>query len=102
MIAKAEADGPQYQGRQQQEHRQIQTGKRCGIQQRPSSERSASAQDEPYLIALPDRLEGLEKNAALGVGSPQESKRGAEAEIKTICDRKADQQHTEKQPPGHS
>ena len=65
LLRNMKPTGPQDQRDQHQEHCQVEARKRRGIEQRPGREHRAAAEDEPHLVALPDRLDGLEQSAAL-------------------------------------
>src|SRR5262249_24470626 len=94
-----ESHRPQDERRQQREHRQVEPGERGRVQQRPGRKRGAAAEDEPDLVALPDRLDGAEQHPALVVVATDEAERRADAEIEAVRDREADQQCAEDPPP---
>ena len=56
-------------------------------------------QDQPHLIALPDRSDRVDGDAALAIGAGDEGQQDSDTEIETVHDRKADEQHAEQQPP---
>jgi hypothetical protein len=94
-----EADRPQNQREQHQEHRQVEAGKAQRIERRPGREDRAAAQDEPDLIAFPDRADGIDRDAPLDVGLGRERQQRADAHVEAVGDGEADQEDTEQHPP---
>ena len=102
FVAERESHRSQDQRRQHQEHGDVETGERHGIEWRPRRKDGPAAEDEPHLVALPDRFDGFKESAAFFVGPAQEAKQHADAEIEAVSDCETGQQHAQQCPPDHS
>ena len=94
-----EPDRPQDDGDQDHHHRQIEAGERGGIECRPGGEDRAAAEDQPDLIAFPDRADRVDHDAPLVVVLGDEGQEGRDPEVEAVHDREADQENAEQQPP---
>ena len=99
LVAEHESHGPQDEGQQQHEHREVQARERGRIKQWPGRKHHAACQDEPHLVAVPDRLDGFEQRASLLIRATEEAKRRPDAEVESVHDREADQECAQDQPP---
>ncbi len=102
LVAELEADRPQDQGRQHQEHGDVEARKRRRINRRERGEDGAAAGDQPHLVAVPDRPDRVDRHAPLAVVARHERQQGRDAEIEAVHDGEADQQHAEEQPPDYA
>ena len=57
LAAELEADRPQDQREQDREHREVEAGEGHRIERRPGGEDRAAAEDQPDLVAFPDRAD---------------------------------------------
>ena len=94
-----ERHGPQDQGRQDQEHGQVEAGEADGVDEGPGGEDGAAAQDEPHLVALPGRADGVDHHTALFICLGDEGQERADAQVETVGQGEADQQYAEQPPP---
>ena len=99
LAAVLEAHRTQDERAEHDEHGEIEAGEGHGIDHRPGGENGAGAEDQPHLIAFPDRSDRVDGDAALTIGAGDEGQQDADAEIETVHDGKADEQHAEQQPP---
>ncbi len=94
-----EAHGAQDQRRQHQEHRQVEARKAHRVERWPGREDRPAAEDEPHLVAFPDRADGVDHDPPLGVGAPDEGQERARAHVEPVGEREADQQNAQQHPP---
>ena len=94
-----EADRAQDQREQHQEHRKVEAGEAQRIERRPGREDRAAAQDEPDLVAFPDRADGVDGDAPFVVGLGDEGQQRADAHVEAVGDGEADQQDAQQYPP---
>jgi hypothetical protein len=99
LVAELEADRPQDQRCQHQEHGDVEAREGGGVDHRPGREHGAGTEDEPHLVALPHRADRVDGDAPLGVGARDVGQQRRDAEVEAVHDRKADQQHAEQKPP---
>ena len=99
LAAELEADRAHDQRRQHQKHGEIETGKARGIECRPGGENRAATQDEPDLVSLPDRPNTVDGDAALHIAAANKSQKRSGAQIETVGDGKAAEQHAQQKPP---
>src|SRR5690606_27361067 len=62
-------------------------------------EGGAAAEDEPDLVALPDRPDRVDENAPLPVVAADEVKQHGDAQIEAVEDGETDEEHAQKAPP---
>ena len=67
LAAVLERHGPEDQGHQDQQQRQVQRGEQGGVPEREGGEGGAAGGQQPDLVAVPDRADRVEQHAALGV-----------------------------------
>jgi hypothetical protein len=68
-------------------------------ERQPCGEDRAGAEDQPDLVPLPYRADGIDDDASLDVGARDQRQEDADAKVETIHDRETDQQEAEQQPP---
>jgi hypothetical protein len=68
LRAVLEGHRPDDEGGQYHEHRQVEAGERDRVERRPGGEDRAAAEDEPDLVAFPDRAHGVDRHAAFDIG----------------------------------
>ena len=94
-----EADRPQDEREQHQEHGEVEAGEAQRIERRPGGEDRAAAEDEPDLVAFPDRADGVDHHAPFPVGLADEGQQRADPHVEAVGDREADEQHAKQDPP---
>ena len=100
LLRNLKPTGRRISASQHQEHRQIEARKASRIERRPSRENRAAAQDQPDLIALPHRADGVDRRPGARYRcAPTKGSRMRRAEIEAVHDRKPDQQNAEQRPP---
>ncbi len=99
LVAEIEAHRPQDQRGEHQKHGDIETGERRRVDRGPRRKYRAAAENEPHLIAFPERSDGVDRHPPLGVGARHERQQHRCPEIEAVHDGKADQQHPEEEPP---
>ena len=99
LAAIVEPHRPEEQCPQHGQHGPVETGEGRRIDQRPGGEDGAAAGDEPHLVAVPVRADGVDDDAALDVILADEGQQGAHAHVVAVHDGEADEQHTHQQPP---
>ncbi|ABV13524.1 hypothetical protein CKO_02407 [Citrobacter koseri ATCC BAA-895] len=92
-------DRTEEQGRQHEDHRHIETGKRRSVNHRPGGEQRATGGDQPHLVTVPVRGDGVDHNSTLGVVTTEETGEHAHPHVEAIGNRKTDQQNANQQPP---
>lgn len=102
FAAELEADRAQDQREQDQEHRQIKPGEAHCIQRWERGKDRAAAQDQPHLVAFPDRADGIVHQPAFGIVVGDERQQRAHAQIEAAHHRVTGQQYAEQQPPDHA
>ena len=63
-----EAHRPEEQGEQHEQHRHVEAGEGGGVNGGPGGEDGAAGGDQPHLVAVPVRADGVDGNPPLGVG----------------------------------
>ncbi len=99
LAAERKRHRPQNQRCQHQKHGEIKARKRHRVERRPSGKSGTAAEDEPDLIAFPDRADRIEQHAFFDIGAGDKRLQQGGAEVKAVHHRKTDQQHAEKRPP---
>ena len=94
-----EADGTEEQREQHQQHRHVEAGKGGGIDHRPGGEDGAARGDEPDLIAVPVRADGVDGDAAFGVGTGDEGQEAAHPHVHAVGDGKPHEECSDEDPP---
>ena len=72
LGAVLERHRPHDEGRQDHEHRQVEAREADRVKRRPGGEDRAAAEDEPDLVAFPDRADGVDDDAAFDIGLADE------------------------------
>src|SRR5208282_1428796 len=98
FAAKFNRDGAKNQRHQQQNEREIKPGKNRRVNVRERGEQRAAAGDEPDFVAVPDRADGIDQGAALGVVLREQVQR-ADAEVEAVEHRVSGEQHTDENEP---
>ena len=101
LGAEVEGDGTEDEGHQQDEHRPVEAGERRSVHHRPSGEHGPAAGDEPDLVAVPVRSDGVDHHAALVVVLAEERQERADAHVVAVHDGEADEQHADEKPPDY-
>ncbi|MCY1367566.1 hypothetical protein D9M69_545090 [compost metagenome] len=91
---RAEEQRPQHR-----QHGPVEAAEGGGVDQRPSREDGAAAGDEPDLVAVPVRADGVDDHTALDVALADEGQQRAHAHVVAVHDGEADEQHADQQPP---
>ena len=99
LGAVLERHGAQDQGRQHQEHGEVEAGKADRIDEWPGRKDRPAAQDEPHLVAFPVRCDGVDRHAAFLVRLADEGHQRGNAQVIAISQGKADQQRAHQAPP---
>ncbi len=99
LRAVFEGDGTEDQRGEDHEHREVEAREAGRVEDRPSGEDRAAAEDEPDLVALPHRADGVDRDPAFGVGVADEGQKRAHAHVETVGQREADEKDAEQQPP---
>ena len=99
LAAVVEADRPEEERPEHGEHRPVEARERGCINERPGGEDGAAAGDEPHLVAVPVRTDGVDDDAPFGVAAPDEGQQRADAHVVPVHDGEADEQHADEQPP---
>jgi hypothetical protein len=99
LLRKSKPNRTQDQRGEHQEHGDVEAGERGGVDRRPSREHRAAAEDQPDLIALPDRPDGVDGDAPLDVLTCHIRQQHRHSQVEAVHDGEADQEHAEKQPP---
>ena len=89
----------QDQRRQDSEHGQVEPGKAHRINEGPGREDGATPEDEPDLVAFPGRPDGVDHHPPLAIIPRHKGQKGGDAKVKTVSERKADQQDAHQAPP---
>ena len=95
FAAVVKPDRAEKQRPQHDQHGPVETAEGGGVDQRPGRKNSATAGDEPDLVAVPVRPHGVDNDAAFQVAAPDKGQQGAHAHVVAIHDGKADQQHAD-------
>ena len=99
LAAVVEPHRPAEQREQHQQHRPVQAGESDRIDHRPGREQRAASGDEPHLVAIPVRRNGVDRHASLVVGLADEGHQCHGAHVEAIGQGEADQQHADQHPP---
>ena len=99
LAAELEGHRPQDEREQDGEHGQVEARERHRVQLRPGGEDGAAPQDQPDLVAFPDGADGVDDGAAFDIGACDEGQQRADAQVKAVGHRIADQQHAHQCPP---
>ncbi|MCY1533008.1 hypothetical protein D9M68_683130 [compost metagenome] len=99
LAAVVETHRAEEQRPQHREHGPVEAAERGGVDQRPGREDGAAAGDEPDLIAVPVRADGVDDDTALDVAAADEGQQRAHAHVVAVHDGEADEQHAHEQPP---
>ncbi len=99
LVAELEPDRPQDQRYQNQEHGDVEARKRGGIERRPGGERGAAAENEPHLIAFPNRIHAVDQRPPFGVGAGDQRQQHGDTQVDAVDDCETDQERSEKYPP---
>ncbi len=99
LAAVVEAHWPAEQREQHQQHGPVQAGESHRVDHRPGGEQGATGGDEPHLIAVPMRGDGVDRHTPLVVGLADEGHQRHGAHVEAIGQGEADQQHTDQHPP---
>ena len=67
LCAVLERDPAHDQREQDQQQRQVEAAEQRGVPLRERGERGAAGDEQPDLVAVPDRADGVDQDAALGV-----------------------------------
>ncbi len=102
LGAVLERHRPHDEGREDHEHRQVEAREADRIERRPGGEDRAAAEDEPHLVALPDRADGVDGDPAFDIAAPDEGQQRAHPHVEPVGQGKADQQHAKQAPPDHA
>ncbi len=101
LAAIDDGDRADHQACQCDYHRRIEAGEGRGIDHGPGREDRAGTQDQPDLVALPDRADGIDDDAPLAILARHEGQQDQAAKVEAVGQRKADQQHAQQHPPDH-
>ena len=99
LAAVVEADRAEEQRPQHGQHGPVEAAERGRVHQRPGGEDRTAAGDEPHLVAVPVRADGVDDDATFFVVAPGEGQQRAHAHVVAVHDGEADQQHADQQPP---
>ena len=86
FATKLDGDRAEDERTQQRHEREVEAGEHRGVNGRKRREQRAAAGDEPDLVAIPDRPDGVEKDAPLLVAPRDPKVQHADAEIETVED----------------
>ena len=92
-------DRTEEQRSQHQNHRHIEARERCGVNHRPGREQRAAGGDQPHLVTVPVRSDGVDHNPTLGVVTAEETGEHAHPHVEPVGDSEANQQNANQQPP---
>ena len=84
---------------QDQQQRQVEAGEQGGVPLGEGGEHRAAGGDQPDLVAVPDRADGVDQDAALAVVAAEHGQQHADAEVEALQDEVADEQHGDEQEP---
>lgn len=97
-----ETDRAEEQGGQHQDHGDVEAGEGRCVDHRPGGEQRAAGGDQPHLVTVPVRGDGVDHHPALGIGFPDDAHQNADAHVETVGDGEADQQYANQDPPNKS
>src|SRR5690606_37606920 len=80
-------------------HRQIEAREGHRVERRPGGENGAAAQNQPDLIAFPDRADRVDDDAPLHIGLADHRHENVHTEIEPVHRGEGNQQYTEQYPP---
>ncbi len=90
---KFKGDAAYDQSQQQQHQCQIQPAEESGVHVRESGKHGAASGDEPDFIAIPMGANGVDDHPPLLIVLGDEGQHHAHAEVKTLQEEEADEQH---------
>ncbi len=99
LVSELEADGTHDERRQHEKYRDIEARERRCVNRRPGGEDRAAAEQQPDLVAVPDRTDRVDGDAPLDIASRDEGQQRRDAEVEAVHDGEADEQHAEEKPP---
>ncbi len=67
FVAEFETDRPQDERCEHEKHRNVKARKRRRVDRRPRREHRAAAENQPNLVAVPKRSDGVDRDATLGI-----------------------------------
>jgi hypothetical protein len=92
LAAIVETHRAEEEREQHEDQRDVEPGECRRVDERPGGERRAAGGDEPHLVSLPRRSDGVEHHAALVVGAADVRQQHARAEVPSVENREADEQ----------
>ena len=95
LAAVVKGKRPQDERNENDEHRPVKPGERRGVDHGPGGKHRAAPRDEPHLITVPMRSDGINHAAAFGVGFPDKGQKRSHAHVLTVHDGKAHEKHAD-------
>ncbi len=99
LAAIVKGEGTQDERKKQNQHRPVEAGKCRGVDERPGGEHGAASGDEPHLIAVPVRRDGIDHAAPLGVGFSEKGQQRSHAHVLAVHDGEAREENADEKPP---
>ena len=99
LAAEVKANRTQDQCEKHDEHGPVKAREGSAVQKRPGREDGAAAREQPHLVAVPVRGDGVDHAAAVGVVLAEEGQQRTHAHVLAVHDGKAHEQHTDEEPP---
>jgi len=84
LAAVLDRHGPEDQAEQHEHERQVQGGEQRGVPEREGGEGCGARGEQPDLVAVPDRADGVEHHAALGVATAREQHVHADTQVESL------------------
>ncbi len=84
---------------QDQQQRQVEAGEQGGVPLGEGGEGGAAGDDQPHLVAVPDRADGVDQDAALGRRGRQHRQQHADAEVEALEEEVAGPEHGDEEEP---
>ena len=102
LAAELDSDGPPHEEPEHHHQRQVEPAEGNGKEDGEDAKDCRARGDEPDLVAVPDRADGLEDGAPLAVGAGDDEVQDSGAQVKAVQDDVDDQeQGDEPEPEGH-
>jgi hypothetical protein len=99
LVPVLEGDAAGDLGEQDQQQWQVEAGEEGGVPVGEGGEDGAAGGDQPDLVAVPDRADGVDQDAPFPVVAAEDGQQHADAEVEAFEDEVAGEEHGDEQKP---
>ncbi len=99
LAAVVEADRPEEEGPEDQQHGHIKAREGRGIDHGPGGKERSSGSDEPDLVAFPVRPHAVDEDTSLGIVLSDEGEKGSHSHVESVHHGKPDKEDNHENPP---